>query len=94
MVSGGRSCGRCLVPKLTTDDKVSEVTADKVTSMDGGGEDSVAYILLYRYVVLEANTLETKDTTDAQLCRHLESLDAIRHSPASFRSVPPMHTLS
>ncbi|BEI82925.1 hypothetical protein CcaverHIS002_0307930 [Cutaneotrichosporon cavernicola] len=32
------------------DDKVSEVTADKITSMDGGGEDSVAYILLYRSV--------------------------------------------
>lgn len=33
---------------LTSDDKVSTVTADKITSMDGGGEDSVAYILLYR----------------------------------------------
>lgn len=30
------------------DDKVSVVTADKIVSMDGGGEDSVAYILLYR----------------------------------------------
>ncbi|WRT65064.1 uncharacterized protein IL334_002006 [Kwoniella shivajii] len=30
------------------DDKVSVVTADKILSMDGGGEDSVAYILLYR----------------------------------------------
>nr|XP_018265789.1 uncharacterized protein I303_02163 [Kwoniella dejecticola CBS 10117]OBR87947.1 hypothetical protein I303_02163 [Kwoniella dejecticola CBS 10117] len=30
------------------DDKVSIVTADKILSMDGGGEDSVAYILLYR----------------------------------------------
>ncbi|KLT39995.1 cysteine proteinase [Cutaneotrichosporon oleaginosum] len=34
------------------DDKVSGVTADKITSMDGGGEDSVAYILLYRYVAI------------------------------------------
>jgi len=32
------------------DDKVSVVTADKIQAMDGGGEDSVAYILLYRYV--------------------------------------------
>nr|CCM73231.1 CNG04540p [Kwoniella mangrovensis] len=32
------------------DDKVSVVTADKILSMDGGGEDSVAYILLYRAV--------------------------------------------
>ncbi|WVR04392.1 hypothetical protein IAU60_001394 [Kwoniella sp. DSM 27419] len=30
------------------DDKVSVVKADKILSMDGGGEDSVAYILLYR----------------------------------------------
>ncbi|WWC87185.1 uncharacterized protein L201_002071 [Kwoniella dendrophila CBS 6074] len=30
------------------DDKVSIVTADKILSMDGGGENSVAYILLYR----------------------------------------------
>ncbi|WWC67636.1 uncharacterized protein I206_101546 [Kwoniella pini CBS 10737] len=30
------------------DDKVSVVTADKILNMDGGGEDSVAYILLYR----------------------------------------------
>nr|XP_031861864.1 uncharacterized protein CI109_002693 [Kwoniella shandongensis]KAA5528936.1 hypothetical protein CI109_002693 [Kwoniella shandongensis] len=32
------------------DDKVSVVKADKILSMDGGGEDSVAYILLYRAV--------------------------------------------
>ncbi|CAD6583113.1 MAG: deubiquitinating enzyme [Tremellales sp. Tagirdzhanova-0007] len=32
------------------DDKVSSVTADKIVQMDGGGEDSVAYILLYRAV--------------------------------------------
>jgi len=32
------------------DDKVSVVTADKILNMDGGGEDSVAYILLYRSV--------------------------------------------
>jgi len=30
------------------DDKVSVVTQDKITSLDGGGEDSTAYILLYR----------------------------------------------
>ncbi|KAK4689792.1 pre-60S factor REI1, partial [Tremellales sp. Uapishka_1] len=30
------------------DDKVSVVRADKILSMDGGGEDSVAYILMYR----------------------------------------------
>jgi ubiquitin carboxyl-terminal hydrolase 14 len=30
------------------DDKVSVVAADKIQAMDGGGEDSVAYILLYR----------------------------------------------
>ncbi|ORY22440.1 ubiquitin C-terminal hydrolase [Naematelia encephala] len=33
------------------DDKVSTVTADKILNMDGGGEDSVAYILLYRPAV-------------------------------------------
>ncbi|OCF41830.1 hypothetical protein I317_04340 [Kwoniella heveanensis CBS 569] len=32
------------------DDKVSTVKADKILSMDGGGEDSVAYILVYRAV--------------------------------------------
>nr|ACZ51495.1 CNG04540-like protein [Kwoniella heveanensis] len=30
------------------DDKVSLVNAEKILSMEGGGEDSVAYILLYR----------------------------------------------
>ncbi|SPO25073.1 related to ubiquitin-specific protease [Ustilago trichophora] len=30
------------------DDKVSVVGRDKITALDGGGEDSVAYILLYR----------------------------------------------
>jgi len=30
------------------DDKVSVVTQDKITSLDGGGEDSTAYLLLYR----------------------------------------------
>ncbi|EST05854.1 Ubiquitin domain protein [Kalmanozyma brasiliensis GHG001] len=30
------------------DDKVSLVGRDKITALDGGGEDSVAYILLYR----------------------------------------------
>ncbi|KAG9044628.1 deubiquitinating enzyme [Tulasnella sp. UAMH 9824] len=30
------------------DDKVSVVTQDKITTLDGGGEDSTAYILLYR----------------------------------------------
>ncbi|KAN0065417.1 deubiquitinating enzyme [Thecaphora frezii] len=30
------------------DDKVSVVPRDKIRSLDGGGEDSVAYILLYR----------------------------------------------
>jgi len=30
------------------DDKVSIVTQEKITSLDGGGEDSTAYILLYR----------------------------------------------
>lgn len=32
------------------DDKVSTVTADKILTLDGGGEDSVAYILLYRAI--------------------------------------------
>jgi hypothetical protein len=30
------------------DDKVSIVNKDKILALDGGGEDSVAYILLYR----------------------------------------------
>lgn len=30
------------------DDKVSTVDRDKIASLDGGGEDSTAYILLYR----------------------------------------------
>lgn len=30
------------------DDKVSIVSKDKILQLDGGGEDSVAYILLYR----------------------------------------------
>ncbi|KDN47985.1 cysteine proteinase [Tilletiaria anomala UBC 951] len=30
------------------DDKVSTVSREKITMLDGGGEDSVAYILLYR----------------------------------------------
>ncbi|KIS69819.1 ubiquitin-specific protease UBP6 [Mycosarcoma maydis] len=30
------------------DDKVSRVSKDKIHALDGGGEDSVAYILLYR----------------------------------------------
>ncbi|KAL7424339.1 deubiquitinating enzyme [Cryptotrichosporon argae] len=34
------------------DDKVSAVSATKVQSLDGGGEDSAAYILLYRAVRL------------------------------------------
>ncbi|KAK1926366.1 CNG04540-like protein [Papiliotrema laurentii] len=33
------------------DDKVSTITAEKILSMDGGGEDSVAYILLYRSAI-------------------------------------------
>ena len=32
------------------DDKVSVVNKDKILSLDGGGEDSTAYILLYRCV--------------------------------------------
>ncbi|TXT13476.1 hypothetical protein VHUM_00843 [Vanrija humicola] len=32
------------------DEKVSVVTADKIQTLDGGGEDSVAYILLYRAI--------------------------------------------
>lgn len=31
------------------DDKVSVVTREKIATLDGGGEDSTAYILLYRY---------------------------------------------
>jgi hypothetical protein len=34
------------------DDKVSVVPRDKITSLEGGGEDSTAYILLYRTVQL------------------------------------------
>lgn len=30
------------------DDKVSVVKQEKIHSLEGGGEDSVAYILLYR----------------------------------------------
>jgi ubiquitin carboxyl-terminal hydrolase 14 len=30
------------------DDKVSIVNRDKISLLDGGGEDSTAYILLYR----------------------------------------------
>jgi ubiquitin carboxyl-terminal hydrolase 14 len=30
------------------DDKVSIVTREKIATLDGGGEDSTAYILLYR----------------------------------------------
>jgi ubiquitin carboxyl-terminal hydrolase 14 len=30
------------------DDKVSVVKQEKIQSLDGGGEDSIAYILLYR----------------------------------------------
>ena len=30
------------------DDKVSVIDQEKITSLDGGGEDSTAYILLYR----------------------------------------------
>ncbi|KAG8738055.1 deubiquitinating enzyme, partial [Ceratobasidium sp. 428] len=30
------------------DDKVSVVTREKIAALDGGGEDSTAYILLYR----------------------------------------------
>lgn len=32
------------------DDRVSVVKQDKIQGLDGGGEDSTAYILLYRYV--------------------------------------------
>ena len=30
------------------DDKVSVVKRDKILALEGGGEDSVAYVLLYR----------------------------------------------
>jgi ubiquitin carboxyl-terminal hydrolase 14 len=33
------------------DDKVSVVTREKIATLDGGGEDSTAYILLYRCVL-------------------------------------------
>jgi ubiquitin carboxyl-terminal hydrolase 14 len=33
------------------DDRVSIVNKEKILNLDGGGEDSTAYILLYRYVV-------------------------------------------
>lgn len=32
------------------DEKVSPVRREQITALEGGGEDSVAYILLYRYV--------------------------------------------
>lgn len=32
------------------DDKVSVVNKEKILTLDGGGEDSTAYILLYRFV--------------------------------------------
>lgn len=38
-------------PFLSSDDKVSTVKKDKIQALAGGGEDSVAYILLYRAVV-------------------------------------------
>jgi hypothetical protein len=44
-----------LLTKVTcrlSDDKVSTVKKDKIQALAGGGEDSVAYILLYRAVVL------------------------------------------
>ena len=34
------------------DDKVTVVPREKIMSLDGGGEDSVAYILLYRSKVV------------------------------------------
>lgn len=34
------------------DDKVSVVGRDKILALEGGGEDSVAYILLYRSPVV------------------------------------------
>jgi ubiquitin carboxyl-terminal hydrolase 14 len=34
------------------DDKVSVVPVSKIMSLDGGGEDSTAYILLYRSKVV------------------------------------------
>ncbi|CAE6449418.1 unnamed protein product [Rhizoctonia solani] len=34
------------------DDKVSVVTREKISTLDGGGEDSTAYILLYRSVTI------------------------------------------
>lgn len=35
------------------DEKVSRVTRDKITALEGGGEDHTAYILLYRSKKLE-----------------------------------------
>jgi ubiquitin carboxyl-terminal hydrolase 14 len=40
------------VPFRLLDDKVSTVKKEKIQALAGGGEDSVAYILLYRAVVL------------------------------------------
>ncbi len=31
------------------DEKVSVIKQEKITTLDGGGEDSTAYILLYRF---------------------------------------------
>ena len=39
-----------LIPTRFDDEKVSTVTRAKIQSLDGGGEDSAAYILLYRSV--------------------------------------------
>ncbi|KAG8957901.1 deubiquitinating enzyme [Tulasnella sp. 419] len=49
------------------DDKVSLVDQDKISSLDGGGQDSTAYILLYR---CETLILETYVKTANGFCFH------------------------
>ncbi len=46
-VSLDTQCG-FLIRFCYLDDKVSVVSREKILALEGGGEDSVAYILLYR----------------------------------------------
>lgn len=48
--SSGKLTLPFLWPTRFDDEKVSIVNRDKIASLDGGGEDSAAYILLYRCV--------------------------------------------
>lgn len=49
------------------DDKVSVVGRDKIGSLEGGGEDSAAYILVYRSV-WRCCQIESASSADPALC--------------------------